>query len=184
VFDYEGKGSKRRVVVVDDPMLRPVIRNLKRRRSGGDALLAWKTSKGWVDVRSSDINSYIKENAGEQFSAKDFRTWSATVMAAVSFASKPESAGPASSKEVKDVVRQVADAIGDTPAVCRSSYIDPAVLEGLHEGGAASALRRRLWRAAVDSEGLTDTDDLDWLGRLDSASRCAIEASVLKLLDP
>jgi DNA topoisomerase IB len=170
-------------VIVDSPLLLPVISSLKRRRSGGKALLAWKAAEGWVDVRSGDVNGYIKENAGEEYSAKDFRTWSATVMAAVSFASEPEGGGPPPRRQVNAVVRRVAEAIGDTPAVCRSSYIDPTVIEGLSSGRAATQLRRRLWRAAVDVDGPGDAEGLDWLGRLDSASRCAIEASVLRILD-
>jgi DNA topoisomerase-1 len=86
VFDYDAKGSKMRFVEVDDPMLLPVLERLKRRRSGGDCLLAWKRQDHWVDVTSADINAYIKAAAGDGFSAKDFRTWSATVLAAVGLA--------------------------------------------------------------------------------------------------
>ncbi len=84
-FDYEAKGGKQQVQSLVDPDVCEVISELKRRRSGRE-LLAYKPNGRWVDVRSADINSYIKEVTGADFSAKDFRTWSATVLAAVGLA--------------------------------------------------------------------------------------------------
>jgi DNA topoisomerase IB len=82
-FDYPAKHGKRRVQAVVDPEVAVVIATLKRRRSGGDELLACRRGRRWVDVKSPDINAYIKEATGADFSAKDFRTWGATVLAAV-----------------------------------------------------------------------------------------------------
>lgn len=150
VFDYDAKGSKRRVIAIEDPLLVPVIDRLKRRRSGGDRLLAWRRNDGWVDATSNDVNDYIKRAAGSDFSAKDFRTWSATVLAAVGLAHQIEGqndgningsarrsrsvSGRVKRAQVNNVVREVATAIGDTPAVCRSSYIDPAVVDRFEQG--------------------------------------------------
>ncbi|HEY6652216.1 MAG TPA: DNA topoisomerase IB, partial [Actinomycetota bacterium] len=80
-FDFVGKGGKRHVREIRDPDAVRVLRAL-RRRHGADELLAWKDADGWHDVRAADINAYIKETAGADFSAKDFRTWHATVLAA------------------------------------------------------------------------------------------------------
>ena len=176
VFDYEAKGSKRRVIAVEDPLLLPVLGRLKRRRSGGDCLLAWKSRQGWVDVTSNDINEYIKRVAGDSFSAKDFRTWSATVMAAVGLAdptgdSEPPSRSPnerALRKRVNRVVCDVAEAIGDTPAVCRSSYIDPAVVDRFEQG-------RTVAKAIA---GVADAGN----GHVDGEARRDIERAVLRLL--
>ena len=86
VFDYPAKGAKRRVQSVVDPEALAVLGALKRRRSPDPQLLAYKLGRRWVDVRSDDINAYIKEVTEDGFSAKDFRTWNATVLAAVALA--------------------------------------------------------------------------------------------------
>ena len=86
LFDFPAKNGKRRFQEVTDPDLLPAIRRLKRRRGGGPELLAYRDEGGWRDLRSADVNAYVKEVAGVGFSAKDFRTWHATVLAAVSVA--------------------------------------------------------------------------------------------------
>lgn len=179
VFDYEAKGSKRRVVAIEDPMLIPVIDRLKRRRSGGDRLLAWKRSDGWVDVTSSDVNSYIKRLAGDGFSAKDFRTWSATVLAAVGLAcsgAERPAGGKRRRTEVNRVIREVADVIGDTPAVCRSSYIDPAVVDQFDLGRTVAAALTKT-AARTNGNGRRDKGV-----SVDGKARKDVEKAVLRLL--
>jgi DNA topoisomerase I len=86
-------------------------------------------------VRSTDINGYIKRFAGEEFSAKDFRTWHATVLAAVLLAhedAQPSQAGR--KRAVAAITREVAAELGNTPVVSRSSYIDPRVVDRYQEG--------------------------------------------------
>ena len=83
VFTYRAKNSIKRMVVVEDTEILRVMRSLLRRdRRRNDDLLVWRSGSEWRNVRSSDLNVYIKEAMGEEFSAKDFRTWSATVRAA------------------------------------------------------------------------------------------------------
>jgi DNA topoisomerase-1 len=142
VFDYESKGGKRRVEAVTDPRVAKVVGGLKRRRGGGPELLAYKDGRRWVDVTSSDINEYVKEASGGDFTAKDFRTWSATALAAVALAVSGVAAGGSKSgrKRAKTrAVKEVARYLGNTPAVCRASYIDPRVFDrfdgGLTIGG-------------------------------------------------
>src|SRR3954451_1829066 len=77
VFDYPAKHSKRRMQSLVDPEVAVVVEALKRRRGGGPELLAYKRAGRWVDVKSPDINAYIKDITGEDFSAKAFRTWGA-----------------------------------------------------------------------------------------------------------
>ena len=74
------KSGKRRIQSVADPDVLDVVRELKARRGGGPELLAWRTGSSWVDVKSVDVNAYIKEATGGDFSAKDFRTWGATTV--------------------------------------------------------------------------------------------------------
>ncbi|CAN5586093.1 DNA topoisomerase IB [soil metagenome] len=141
-FDYAAKGSVRRIQEVYEPQAIELVRVLKRRRGGGPELLAWKNGSRWRDVKSADVNEYVKEAAGGDFSAKDFRTWNATVLAAVALAVSGEMAGASKTarKRVhKRAVDEVARRLGNTPAVCRASYIDPRVFDrfdgGLTIGG-------------------------------------------------
>ncbi|MGH3102318.1 MAG: DNA topoisomerase IB, partial [Thermoleophilia bacterium] len=141
VFDYEAKGGQRRVQTIGDPDVAEVVGELRRRRGGGVDLLAYKNGRRWADVKSPDINAYVKEATGGDFSAKDFRTWSATVLAAVALAvSGPAARTKTSRKRAKSrAIKEVARYLGNTPAVCRASYIDPRVFDrfdgGLTIGG-------------------------------------------------
>ena len=136
VFDYVAKHGKRRVQAVADPLVSDVLGRLRRRRSGGDELLAYKRGRTWQDVRSDDINAYLKEITGDDFSAKDFRTWSATVLAAIALAVSGEVARSERGRKraVNRAVQEVAHYLGNTPAVARSSYIDPRVIDAYHSG--------------------------------------------------
>jgi DNA topoisomerase I len=135
-FDYEAKGGQRRVQVIGDPVVADVVRILKRRRGASDDLLAYRNGRRWVDVKSDDINRYVKEVAGGDFSSKDFRTWSATVLAAVALAvSGMAVESKTSRKRAKArAVKEVARYLGNTPAVCRASYIDPRVFDRFDGG--------------------------------------------------
>ena len=135
-FDYAAKGGKRLVQYVIDQDAAEVVARLKRRRAGGPELLAYKAGKAWVDVKSTDINDYIKSVSGGDFSAKDFRTWNATVLAAVGLAVSTEAAKTKTArKRAKSrAVQEVADYLGNTPAVARGSYIDPRVFDRFDTG--------------------------------------------------
>src|SRR5829696_4253442 len=136
VFDYVAKSGKRQIRTVVDPLAVDVVARLKRRRGGGDELLAYKEGRRWYDIRSNDINEYIKELTGKGYSAKDFRTWNATVLAAVALAVAGEVAGSKSGRKraITRAVKEVAHYLCNTPAVCRASYIDPRVFDA-YEGG-------------------------------------------------
>jgi DNA topoisomerase IB len=136
-FDYEAKGGLRRLQTISDPQVAKVVLALKRRRGGIDELLAYKDGGGrWVDVKSADINRYVKEAGGAEFSAKDFRTWSGTVLAAVALAVSGPAAGTKSSRKRAKAraVKEVARYLGNTPTVARTSYIDPRVFDR-YDGG-------------------------------------------------
>jgi DNA topoisomerase I len=143
VFDYEAKGGKRRVQVVGDRSISGLLRTLRTRRGGGHELLAYRNGDSWRDIRSTDINDYIKDAVGEGRSAKDFRTWNATVLAAVVLAAAARERDLTTkggrNRAKRDAVKQVARYLGNTPAVCRASYIDPRVFDrfdgGLTVGG-------------------------------------------------
>ena len=151
-FDYMSKGSKRRIQSVVDPEVYEVVESLKRRRGGKPELLAWQRGRQWVDVRSPDINLYIREVTGGDFSAKDFRTWNATVLAAVALAVSTGAPSPTARKRaVTRAMKEVAHYLGNTPAVCRSSYVDPRVVDRYRAGATiAPALEQALTDAPPD----------------------------------
>jgi DNA topoisomerase-1 len=140
-FDYEAKGGARRVQAVGDPVVADIVSELKRRRGGGEDLLAYKHGRRWVDVKSSDINAYVKKAGGGDFTAKDFRTWSGTVLAAValSVSGMAATSKTARKRAKARAVKEVARYLGNTPAVCRASYIDPRVFDRFDGGLTISA---------------------------------------------
>ncbi|MCA1824212.1 MAG: DNA topoisomerase IB [Mycobacteriales bacterium] len=140
-FDYVAKSGKRRVMAIASPEVLSVVRALKRRTGGGPELLAYRGDGGdWVDVKSHDINRYVRDVAGGPFSAKDFRTWHATVLAAVALAVSTEAPTSVAARRraVSRAVSEVAHYLGNTPAVCRASYIDPRVID-LYTSGVSVA---------------------------------------------
>src|SRR4051812_22461764 len=145
-FDYVAKGGKRRVQSIVDPQVYRLVDELKRRRGGGDDLLAYKEQGRWHDILSTDVNGYIKEVTGGDFTAKDFRTWTGTVLAAVGVAVSGRAAGSrtARNRAITRAVKEVSFYLGNTPAVCRASYIDPRVFDhyaaGVTVGHALDAL--------------------------------------------
>ena len=134
-FDYDAKSGQHRQCQVVDPDVRAVITTLRRRHAPADAeLLAYKDGGEWVDIRSTDINEYLQSVIGDEFSAKDFRTWVGTVLAAAELADQePPESETASKRAVVSVAKWVADHLGNTPAVARSAYIDPRVVEAFEE---------------------------------------------------
>jgi DNA topoisomerase-1 len=135
VFDFPAKSGQRRIQSIRDASARRAIEAMHRRRSGPEDLLAYRAGGEWVDVRSDDINAYIHEQIGDEFTAKNFRTWHGTVLAAVALAGEEKPRTEAAAKRAtKRAVDQVSKALGNTPAVCRASYIDPRVLDRYRDG--------------------------------------------------
>ena len=168
-FDYAAKSGKRRVQSVVDPEVASVVRSLKGRRGGGRELLAYRRGRDWVDVRSADINAFIKELTGGEFTAKDFRTWSATVLAAVALGVSTEArSATARRRAIVRAVKEVAHYLGNTPAVCRASYIDPRVIDAYLGGQTIGPALHRLGEGAAFGE---------------LSTQGAVERAVLRLLE-
>jgi DNA topoisomerase I len=136
VFDYTAKHGKRVLRGVVDPLVYDIVGQLKRRRLGGDELLAYRDGKMWRDIKSADINAFLKEITGGDFSAKDFRTWNGTVLCAVALGASSEVAQTPTARKraVARAVKEVSYYLGNTPAVCRASYIDPRVIDRYNGG--------------------------------------------------
>ncbi len=166
-FDYPAKSGKRRVQSVVDTEVAQIVKALKRRRGGSDQLLAYKDGRRWRDVRSEEINDYVRERAGGDFTAKDFRTWNATVLAAVALAAAGPVAHSKSGRKraIARAVKEVAHYLGNTPAVCRASYIDPRVFDR--------------YRGGVTISGALVAADADFGA---PSTQGAVEAAVLDLI--
>lgn len=135
VFDFPAKSGQRRVQSIRDAAARRALEAMHRRRSGPEDLLAYRQGSEWRDVRSDEINEYIHEQIGDQFTAKNFRTWHGTVLAAVELAGEqPPRSEAAAKRAIARAVDRVSEALGNTPAVCRASYIDPRVLDRYRDG--------------------------------------------------
>ena len=151
-FDYVAKESKRRVQAIIDPEVAAIVATLKRRRGGGEELLAYRNGDGrWCDVRSPDINAYLKAATSLDISAKDFRTWGATVLAAVGLAviEPSELSRTGRKRAITRAVKEVAFYLGNTPAVARSSYIDPRVFDRFRDG---ETIRRQLGLVGIEPD--------------------------------
>ncbi len=164
VFDFPAKSGQQRIQSIRDAAARRAIEAMHRRRSGPEDLLAYREGGEWRDVRSVEINEYIHEKIGERFSAKDFRTWHGTVLAAVELAGEePPRSEAAAKRAIKRAVDRVSAALGNTPAVCRASYIDPRVLDRYRDG------------KTIASPGSGN-------GRLSAKQRLKIEREVIELV--
>ncbi len=135
-FDYDAKSGQHLRQAVADRPVRNVVSALLRRRAPADTeLLAYKDGQRWVDITAEDINEYLAEHLGSGWTAKDFRTWVATALAAVELAAADRPTSERARKRlVREVTADVAAHLGNTPAVARSAYIDPRVVEHFDEG--------------------------------------------------
>ena len=182
-FDYVAKSGKRRRIVLQDEQCAKVVTTLKRRRDdgeGGEDLLAWRVADGgrtrWRDVTSSDINDYVHEVVGPDTSAKDFRTWHGTVLAARSLAVAGEAAEMSKTRRtraVAAVMREVAEHLGNTPSVARASYVDPRVVDLWEDGIAITPVVE-----ALGADGAADVTP----GERSEDAQEALERAVLELL--
>jgi DNA topoisomerase IB len=170
IFEYVAKSKKERYLSLVDPSVYEVVQALKRRRAGGDELLAYRENRRWRDVRSSDINAYVKEISNEDFSAKDFRTWHATVLAAVALAVSTEVVATKTGRKraISRAMQEAAHYLGNTPAVSRSSYVDPRVVDRYEAGVTISGI-------------LEDLGEVEAFG--DPSLQGAVEEAVLDLIE-
>jgi DNA topoisomerase-1 len=136
-FEYRGKAGKMQVRELRDRRVARIVRELKKLPGSGD-LFQWVAEDGSiVDVRRRHINEFIKEVLGQNFSAKDFRTWAGTLIAACVLARLHAEAVEGRTDRHKMIVaaiKETAAQLGNTPAVCKASYIWPSVLREFEKG--------------------------------------------------
>ena len=172
-FSYTAKGSiEREVEITDRPTATVVRQLLERPADAGEDLLAYQTEDGsWRDVTSPEINAYLKEISEAEITAKDFRTWTATVLMAAALAEAPAPASKTARKKVVSAAyKQVSEQLGNTPAVCKASYVDPRVVDRFEHGETVAHVLRSA-DEALRSGGMSDRD-----------TQKVLEAAVCQLL--
>jgi DNA topoisomerase-1 len=143
-FDFPAKSGVRRTLVIDDPEVVRSVRALIRRPERTERLLVCRNDTGWRDIHADDLNARFKELVGADYSVKDLRTWHGTVLAAAAFVDADPPVDPKVVKRVESaVMKEVSEALGNTPAVARASYVDPRVVKAYEDGTTiAPAVRR------------------------------------------
>jgi len=155
-FEFRGKGGKTHAVGVRDPRVARVVRRLQD--LPGQELFQYLDDSGARrTIGSADVNAYLNDIAGEDFTAKDFRTWAGTVLAALALA-EVRAFGTAreAKRNVVRAIERVASRLGNTPAICRKSYVHPEVLNAYLDGVTIAALKTRTEREI--GEGLHGLD--------------------------
>ena len=162
-FSFVGKSGVEHTIDIDDRSAIEALQVMRKRRRGGDELLAWKDGKTLRDLNASDVNDYIRTCFGIEATAKDFRTWHATVIAAAVLAETDEPGATKASRKraVSGAMKEVSEFLGNTPTLARTAYVDPRVVEAYERG------------RTIKVRGTYDTDD---------ARQAALERAVLKLL--
>jgi DNA topoisomerase-1 len=125
---FRGKVGKEHEMDIRHPTLAKIIR--KCQNLPGQKLFEYVDEQGVHAIASDDVNQYLQEMTGEEFTAKDFRTWKATVLAALILAKMMKQDEKPTNKNVKLAVNEVASQLGNTPAICRKCYIHPSILDG------------------------------------------------------
>jgi DNA topoisomerase I len=141
MFDYIAKEGKRRAITVTDEAVLPTVRALAGNDNGLDTLFSYQHGGDWRVLHSHDVSNYIAARAGGHFTAKEFRTWNATVLMALTLANAaPSPTARGRGRVIATSVREVADWLGDTPAVTRKSYIDPQLISRYESAGELPAI--------------------------------------------
>ena len=145
VFSFVGKSGVEHSIEIDDALSVAAVETMRRRKSKDQRLMAYKEVRRWAALDASRVNEYLREFIGADMTAKDFRTWHATVIAASALAGSDEPGDTRASRKraVRQAMVEVAEYLGNTPAIAKSAYVDPRVID-LYEGGTtiATAVRR------------------------------------------
>ena len=156
-FAFKGKSGKEHCIELDDPRLARVVRRC-RDIPGYHLFQCYDDDSARYEIGSGDVNAYLQETTGQPFTAKDFRTWGGSVYAAeMLYAMEKPEDEKAAQAQVVEMVKRVAERLGNTTAVCRKYYIHPYLIEAYEEGDFRQDWGRRfLRRKGLD--GLRDEE--------------------------
>lgn len=149
VFRFTGKSGVEHTITIDDDDVMAALSRMRRRRTRSKRLLAYNDAKKWTDLDAAAVNAYLSTVLGGDLTAKDFRTWHGTVLAAAALAASEEPGDTKASRRraVKAAVEEVASYLGNTPTIAKNSYIDPRVLD-LYEAGTVAEVPRMTARTS------------------------------------
>jgi DNA topoisomerase IB len=145
VFAFVGKSGVEHEIEIEDRVVVETIEVMRRRRGGDLRLLSYKDGRSWRAVLPELVNGYLRETTGLEATAKDFRTWHATVLAAAALAETPEPGHTKASRKraVAGAMKEVSSFLGNTPTLARSAYVDPRVVEAYEDGRTIASTTRR-----------------------------------------
>lgn len=153
-FDYVGKWKKKQSRAIRDPEAAEIVSRLKQMKGG--ELFKFLTGGRPVDVRDRHVNDYIQSIIGDTFTAKDFRTWAGTLLCSIALAMQGQAASKTERKRrIKRAIIVTAEQLGNTPAVCRSSYVCPRLLDDYMQGRPFETLRKTRRGSPVVRSGLS-----------------------------
>lgn len=157
-FHFRGKSGKSHAIDLQDPRLAKIIK--KSQELPGEELFEYVGADGQAHtVGSDDVNAYLHEITGQEFTAKDFRTWAGTVLAARALSECDAATSPSKCrKTISAAIKAVAKELGNTPAVCRKCYVHPAILDAYADGTLLDALRRQAEATLARSQSLRDEE--------------------------
>lgn len=175
IFEYNGKWGKFHRQCVVDERLREVVEECVA--LPGYEVFKYYDEEGEIkDVKSRELNAYIKEIIGEEFTAKDFRTWAGTLVAAVKLAELGATEDlKAAEKNVVEAIDAVAERLGNTRAIARSSYVSPRVIDHYMEGSVVSYYSERIEEVIVAEQGDLTEDEKALLELLQKKLRRELE---------
>jgi DNA topoisomerase I len=156
-FSFRGKSGIRHQVEFDDPRLARIVK--RSQDLPGEQLFQYVTDEGKTEtVDSSDVNAYLRSAMGDAFTAKDFRTWTGTVLAARAFEELGARSSAPAKRHVMKATEAVAKILGNTRTVCRKCYIHPAVIDAYMDGTLVKLLRQRVNRLSEDGNALAPAE--------------------------
>lgn len=160
IFTYRGKSGKDQEKHITDAKLAKIVKEIDE--MPGYEIFKFIDENGIIqDVKSEHLNQYIREVIGEEFSAKDFRTWSGTMIAAIALDElnvEQEKDQKTMDKNIRNAVIQVSEKLGNTPAVARSSYIDPRVIDKYINGKTLKYFQKEVNKMLKKNENLSESE--------------------------
>ena len=138
---------------------------MRRRRGGEDRLLSYRNGRSWRSLLPDLVNDYVRESTGLEATAKDFRTWHATVLAAAALAETDEPGETKASRKraVSGAMKEVSSFLGNTPTLARSSYVDPRVIDAYERGNTIAKTTRRRFETTDERQAALERATLKLL---------------------
>lgn len=181
-FEFKGKSGKRHHIELHDPRLAAIVRQVQD--LPGQELFQYVDAQGArQNVNSEDVNAYLRDIAGEEFSAKDFRTWAGTVLAALALRQFERFDTKAQAKKnLVTAIERVAERLGNTPAVCRKCYVHPVILDSYLDGATVDVIRRKTEHALASGLPSLSGEEGAVLAFLQQRLRASAKPSLLTSL--